>query len=118
MKRYKTSIPYAFSRATEANGFLFLSGQLPLNARGEPVYTSIEDQTRLVMQNISDTLLYCGSSIERVVKATVWISDMSHFDDFNKVYSSFFKNGFPSRSTVVSKLAFGLDIEIEVQALA
>ena len=117
MKRYTSSMPYPFARAVEANGFLFLSGQLAMNTKGEPVPGSIEEQTRLIMKNISETLELCGSSLDRVVKVTVWISDMAHFSAFNEIYRTYFPDGFPARSTVVSQLAYGLDLELEVQAL-
>ncbi|ERK05197.1 Endoribonuclease L-PSP [Serratia fonticola AU-AP2C] len=53
-------MPYPFARAVEANGFLFLSGQLAMNIQGDPVPGSVEEQTRHIMQNISDTLEVCG----------------------------------------------------------
>lgn len=118
MKKYTSAMPYPFARAVEANGFLFLSGQLAMNAKGEPVPGSIGDQTHLIMKNISETLEVCGSSLDRLVKVTVWISDMAHFSAFNESYRTYFHDGFPARSTVVSQLAYGLDVEIEVQALA
>lgn len=118
MKRYTSSMPYPFSRAVEANGFLFLSGQLAMNTKGEPVPGTVEEQTRLIMKIISETLEVCGSSLDRLVKVTVWISDMAHFSAFNEIYRTYFPDGFPARSTVVSQLAYGLDVELEVQALA
>ncbi len=117
MKKYPSSMPYPFSRAVEANGFLFLSGQVSMNDQGEPVRGTIEEQTRQVMKNIHATLHECGSSPEKIVKVTVWLSDMSHFQAFNDTYRSYFPGGFPARSTVVSRLAFDLDVELEVQAL-
>ncbi|WP_433977356.1 RidA family protein [Erwinia sp. E_sp_B01_9] len=118
MKRYTSSMPYPFARAVEANGFLFLSGQLAMNAKGEPVPGTVEEQTRLIMKNISETLEVCGSSLDRLVKVTVWISDMAHFSAFNEIYRSYFPDGFPARSTVVSQLAYGLDVELEVQGFS
>lgn len=118
MKIYNSTLPYPFARAVEANGFLFLSGQVSMNSSGEPVHGSVEEQTLLIMKNIQETLASCGSTINRVVKVTVWLSDMAHFQTFNQVYRTCFPDGFPARTTVVSKLAFGLDVEIEVQALA
>lgn len=118
IKKYPSTLPFPFSRAVEANGFLFLSGQVAMNAEGEPVYGSIEEQTRLALNNIAATLASCGSSLDKVVKVTVWLSDMRHFAAFNAEYRTFFSDGFPARTTVVSALAFNLDVEIEVQALA
>jgi hypothetical protein len=58
----------------------------------------------------------CGARLDQVVKATVWLSDMSHFAGFNEVYKEFFGAALPVRSTVASALALGVDVEIEVQA--
>lgn len=118
MKRYTSTLPYPFARAVEANGFLFLSGQVSMNAEGEPLHGSIQAQTLTIMSNIAETLQACGSSVDKVIKATVWLSDMAHFQAFNEVYRTCFPAGFPARTTVISQLAFGLDVEIEVQALA
>lgn len=118
MNRYPGSLPFPFARAVEASGFLFLSGQVSMNAQGEPVRGTIEEQTRTILQNIADTLEACGSSVSQVVKATVWLSDMSHFQAFNDAWCTGFPDGFPARTTVVSLLAFGLDVEVEVMALA
>ena len=118
MKKYQSAMPYPFSRAIEANGFLFLSGQLSMNSQGEPIKGSIVEQTDIIMKNIQETLTHCGSSLSKVVKVTVWLSDMRHFELFNETYKTYFTEGFPVRTTVTSKLAFNLDVEIEVQALA
>jgi len=117
LTHYPSTLPYPFARAVEANGFLFLSGQLSMNAQGEPVTGTIEQQTQRVMNNIATTLQSCGSSLDKIVKVTVWLSDMQHFSAFNTHYSEYFTAGFPARTTVVSRLAFGLDVEIEVQAV-
>ncbi|MEN8362420.1 RidA family protein [Acinetobacter baumannii] len=118
MKKYPSSMPFPFSRAVEANGFLFLSGQLSMNDKGEPVNGSVEEQTHRVLQNVEKTLIDCGSSMSKIVRITVWLSDMSHFQAFNNAYRTHFPEGFPARTTVVSRLAFDLDVELEVQALA
>lgn len=118
IKRHASSLPFPFSRAVEAGGFLFLSGQVSMTAEGTPLPGDIRTQTEIIMTNISSTLASLGSSLEDVVKVTVWLSDMRHFSDFNQVYAPYFAKGFPVRSVVSAKLAFDLDVEIEVQALA
>ena len=55
--------------------------------------------------------------MDKIVKTTVWLSDMAHFQEFNTAYQHYFDHAFPARTTTVSALAFGLDVEIEVQAL-
>ncbi|MBS0847060.1 RidA family protein [Citrobacter sp. JGM124] len=118
MKSYPSTLPYPFARAVQANGFLFLSGQVSMNAQGEPLPGTIEQQTQQVMENIIATLEACGSSLDKVLKVNVWLSDMAHFAAFNQCYRPYFAPDFPARTTLVSRLAFDLDIEIEVQALA
>ncbi|WKX25684.1 RidA family protein [Tatumella ptyseos] len=118
MKKYPSSLPFPFSQAVEANGFLFLSGQVSMNDRGEPVQGTIAEQTQLIFENIAKTLQSCGSSFDNIIRITVWLSDMAHFSTFNSAYCRYFPNGFPARTTVVSRLAFDLDVEMEVQALA
>lgn len=116
--RFPSELPFPFSRAAEAGGFLFLSGQVSMSETGEPIRGDVQTQTRNVMAGIERTLRSCGSDLSAVVKVTVWLSDMRHFADFNQVYATYFQNGFPVRSVVSCKLAFDLDVEIEVQALA
>ncbi len=117
IKRFPTALPFPFSKAVEAGGFLFLSGQVSMSETGEPLYGDVKTQTRNIMTGIERTLLACGSDLDAVVKVTVWLSDMNHFTDFNQEYRTFFPHGFPSRSVVSCNLAFGLNVEIEVQAL-
>lgn len=117
MRHYKTSMPFPLSKAVEANEFLFLSGQMSMTPQGEPVYGTIKQQVAVVFEQISTTLAECGSSMDKIVKTTVWLSDMSYFQEFNAAYQDYFEHNFPARTTTVSTLAFGLDVEIEVQAL-
>ncbi|EGX9662685.1 TPA: RidA family protein [Salmonella enterica] len=70
------------------------------------------------MLAISDTLARAQTTLENIVKVQVWLSSMEHFSEFNAAYSAFFPKGFPARSVVTSRLAFDLDVEIEVQAVA
>ena len=116
IKRYPSHLPFPFSKAIRVGDFLFLSGQVPMNAQGEVVRGDISVQTEAVMTRISETLAECGVGFDQVVKATVWLSDMQHFTGFNEVYKRHFPNGFPVRSTVGAQLALGVDVEVEVQA--
>lgn len=116
IQRYPSHLPYPFSRAIRAGGFLFLSGQVPMSAEGEVVHGDIRVQTEAALARIGETLAECGASFDQVVKSTVWLTDMQHFAGFNEVYQRHFKNGFPVRSTVSAQLALGVDVEIEVQA--
>ncbi|MCQ9617504.1 Rid family hydrolase [Paenalcaligenes niemegkensis] len=116
IRRYTGSTPLPFSRATEAGGFLFLSGQLPLDATGAIVKGDIAAQTNAVFDRIEESLKASSASLEQVVKATVWLSDLNEFAEFNEVYSKRFAGSFPTRSLVESKLVYGVGVEIEVQA--
>ncbi|MFJ4452635.1 RidA family protein [Pseudomonas sp. NPDC089392] len=116
--RHPSTLPFPFSRAVEAGGFIFLSGQLSMAADGAPILGDVKTQTRNVMDSIAATLDSVGAGFDDVVKVTVWLSDMRHFADFNEVYKTYFLNGYPVRSALTSALAFGLDVEVEVQALS
>jgi len=110
--------PAAFplSKAVRIGDVVLLSGQIPL-LDGKPFLGTIEEQTHAVLKAISATLESAGSTIDHVVKTTVWLSDLSNFERFNEVYKGYFKEGsYPVRSTVEAKLAFGVGVEIEVQA--
>lgn len=115
---HESHLPFPFATATEVNGLLYLSGQVSMTEAGEPAYGSVTKQTATILDSISRTLSDLGSGIENVFKITVWLSDMKHFSEFNLEYRKWFTDGYPSRSVVSSKLAFDLDVEIEVQALA
>ena len=109
--------PMPFSSAVRAAGLLMLSGQIPF-AAGKPHTGSIEEQTHAVLKSIAKTLQSLDSSLDQVVKATVWLRDLADFAAFNAVYRSYFQEGrFPVRSLVQAQLAFGVAVEIEVQAL-
>lgn len=110
--------PAAFpiSKAIRIGDFVFLSGQIPLQD-GKPLLDSIEAQTHAVLSTISSSLQAAGSSMDQVIKTTIWLSDLGNFERFNEVYRTYFKEGaYPVRSTVEAKLAFGVGVEIEAQA--
>ncbi|KGD96023.1 endoribonuclease L-PSP [Achromobacter sp. RTa] len=114
--RYPSSLPLPFSRATQAGGFLFLSGQIPMDASGQVVRGDIAGQTHAALDRIKETLALAGATLKDVVRVTVWLSDLALFAQFNEAYRSHFPSDFPSRSTVEAKLAMDVDVEIEVQA--
>lgn len=118
IKNYPSTLPFPFARAVEVGGILFLSGQVSMAPDATPIHGNIETQTRTVMENIASTLSSVGAHWRDVFKVTVWLSDMRHFSDFNSIYAGYFEGVFPSRSVVSANLAFGLDVEIEVQAVA
>jgi 2-iminobutanoate/2-iminopropanoate deaminase len=109
-----------YSQGIVANGFLFVSGQIPIDpATGDLNTGTIEDQARQVLKNVGAVLEAAGSSYESVVKATVFLQDMNDFGKMNAVYAEFFKAPCPARATVqVARLPRDVKIEIEAIALA
>jgi 2-iminobutanoate/2-iminopropanoate deaminase len=107
-----------YSQAVAADGFLFCSGQIPLDpVTGELVQGPIEDQTRQVLRNLGAVLDAAGSSYDDVVKATVFLQDMNDFSRMNAVYGEFFKAPHPARAAVqVARLP--RDVRIEIEAIA
>ncbi len=107
-----------YSQAVAVNGFLFLSGQIPINpTTGELEQSSIKEETRQVMRNINAVLLEAGYDFSHIIKVTIFLSDMSLFTEVNEVYGSFFKNNFPARETVAVKgLPKGVNVEISATA--
>ena len=118
IERFATPLPVPFSRAVRAGGFIFLSGQLAMQADGSIVTGDVQLQTKFVLERIAATLQELGSGMADVVKATVWLADLGDFAAFNDEYRKHFSAGLPTRSTVEAKLYKGALVEIEVQALA
>ncbi len=108
-----------YSQAVVAGGFVFTAGSLPLDPRsGEVVGGDVSAQTRQVLQNLKGILEAAGSSLGRVVKTTVFLTDFANFAAMNAVYAEFFPSDPPARSTVeVGPLAKGALLEIEAVAL-
>ena len=107
-----------YSQAIEAGGFIFVSGQIPLiPATGEIVEGSVEVQTARVLENLRAILDAAGSSLENVVKTTVYITNMDDFAKVNGIYGQYFQENPPARVCVeVSKLPKGALVEIDVIA--
>jgi 2-iminobutanoate/2-iminopropanoate deaminase len=107
-----------YSQAIEANGMLFVSGQIPINPQtGELSNGTIQEQTKLVMDNIGAILKAAGYGYGNIVKTTCLLADISDFADMNKVYAEYFKENPPARSAfAVKDLPKGARLEIEVMA--
>jgi len=104
-----------YSQAVRVGDLVFTAGQVALDpATGKLVEGGIEEQTRQVLQNLAAVLEAAGSSLDKVVKTTVFLKDMGDFAAMNAVYAEFFPTDPPARSTVeVSDLALGALVEIE-----
>ncbi len=109
-----------YSQAIKANGFVFISGQIPLDpATQELIHGDVAAQTERVLQNLSGILKAAGSSLQQVVKTSVFLKSMSDFANMNEVYSRYFTQAPPARSTVeVARLPKDVLVEIDVIALA
>ncbi|MET0530938.1 MAG: RidA family protein [Microvirga sp.] len=109
-----------YSQAVRAGGLLFVAGQLALDKAGQPVgQNDAAHQTGAILANIATILHAAGSSMDKVVKTTVFLTDLNDYPAMNDAYGRFFTAPFPARSTVeISRLPTGMLIEIECIALA
>ena len=107
-----------YSQAIEVNGFVFASGQIPIDpTTGQFAEGDIQAQTRQSLLNAQAILQAAGTDLSHVVKTTVFLSDMANFAAMNEVYAQFFQPPFPARSAVaVRDLPKGALVEIEVVA--
>jgi 2-iminobutanoate/2-iminopropanoate deaminase len=107
-----------YSSAVEANGFIFLSGQIPVNPATGEIINDIRDATRQVLINIQTLLEETGLSMSDVVKTTIFLKNIADFPVVNEIYAEFFPQEPPARSTVeVSNLPKGVPLEIEAVAV-
>jgi 2-iminobutanoate/2-iminopropanoate deaminase len=108
-----------YSQAIIANGFVFLSGQIPLDpSTGSMVTGTITMETTQVLNNLKAVLESSGSDLSRVVKTTVYLKDMADFEEMNRTYAEFFKSNKPARATIqVGALPRNARVEIEAVAL-
>jgi 2-iminobutanoate/2-iminopropanoate deaminase len=106
-----------YSQGIQVGHFLYLSGQIPLNAAGELQGGDIVVQTIQVLENIKALLAEAGMGLADVVKTTVFLTDLGNFAEMNRVYAEYFTLNPPARSTIqVAALPKGADIEIEALA--
>jgi 2-iminobutanoate/2-iminopropanoate deaminase len=109
-----------YSPAIRANGFVFVSGQAAVNpATGEVFKGDIKEQTRMTLENIKAILEAAGTTMHKVVKTNVYLTDMNDFAAMNEVYATFFDHNPPARTTIqVARLPLDFGVEIDVIALA
>jgi 2-iminobutanoate/2-iminopropanoate deaminase len=109
-----------YSQAIKANGFVFVSGQVAIDPATQQVINGdVAVQTERAMKNLSGILKAAGSGLEKVVRSTVFLKNMSDFAAMNEVYGKFFTSAPPARSTVeVARLPKDMLVEIDVIALA
>lgn len=109
-----------YSQAIKANGLVFASGQIPADPQtGQFVSGGIQEQTEQVLKNLAAVLEAAGSSLDRIVKTTVFLADMNEFSAMNEIYGKFFSENPPARATVeAARLPRDARVEIEAIALA
>ena len=107
-----------YSQALKAGGFIYCSGQIPINPATNTIEAvTIEDQTRQAITNLKNVLEAAGAGLDKVVKTTVFISDMNDFAALNAVYAEMFGDTKPARSCVqVARLP--KDVKLEIEAIA
>ena len=108
-----------YNQAIEANGFIFISGQIALNAESNTlILDSIEEETEQVMQNLKAILTEAGIDFDHVIKTSIFLSDMAYFSTVNTTYSKYFTKDFPARETVqVAGLPRNVNVEISMIAI-
>jgi 2-iminobutanoate/2-iminopropanoate deaminase len=108
-----------YSQAVKANGFVFLSGQIALDPMSQQIVEGdVAVQTERVLENLKAIVEAAGSSIQRVVKTTVFLADMNDFAAMNEVYGRYFISNRPARSTVeAARLPRDVRVEIDLIAL-
>jgi 2-iminobutanoate/2-iminopropanoate deaminase len=107
-----------YSHAVACGDLLFVSGQGPVDPQaGTVVHGDLETEVTLTLRNLETVLNDCGSSLDKVLKVTVFLSDMDDFAQFNEVYKRFFEGDFPARSCLqAGRLPF--DTKVEIEAIA
>ena len=106
----------SLSRAVRAGDFVYLTGQVPMKNGVVITEGTIEEQTRIVLDEIKNTLIEAGCGLQDVVKAMVWLKNKEDFPGFNSIYGEYFDNEPPARSAIVSD--FLVDVLVEVEVIA
>ena len=106
-----------YSQAIEADGFIFASGQIPIDPATGNIPEGIEAQAKQALTNVSNLMKAAGLSMDNVIKTSVFIKDMNDFAKVNEIYATFFTGDYPARSCVeVARLPKDVLIEVEVIA--
>jgi len=107
----------SYSNMTRAGDFLFIAGQVAMDPKTGKVPEKLEDQLRMIFENMRILLENEGGSLKDVVKTTAFLADTSYHEEYDRVYRSYFKDGYPARSTVQAKLMHP-DFKVEIEAIA
>ena len=107
-----------YSQAVQFNNLLFISGQIPLEPKsGEIVKGNIKELTKQILDNLNAILIEGGSSLDNVLRTTIFLTNLEDYADVNEIYADYFEKSMPARSTVqVSRLP--MNVQIEIDAIA
>ena len=106
-----------YSQAVSFGEFIYSSGQVGLNSEGKFVFDDVQDQTKQTLENLKSILEDNGSSLENVIKTTVYLRDMNDFKPMNEIYAEYFGSSLPARSTV-AVVGLPLDAKVEIEVIA
>lgn len=106
-----------YSVATEANGFIFISGQVGIDPSGGHTPDDVSDQAQLVMSNIQRIVTDLGLALDDIVKTTIFLADIGDFAAVNQVYGSFFQGPPPARSTIQAGALPAPQFRVEIEAI-
>ena len=106
-----------YSTYTQVGNLIFVAGQVAMDPRTQAAPRSFAEQLHLIMKNLKTILESAGSSLENILKTTVFLKDLTHYPEYNKIYKDYFKGGYPARSTVVADMVHE-DFLIEIDAIA
>ena len=106
-----------YSQAVSFGEFIYSSGQVGLNSEGKFVSDDVQDQTKQTLENLKSILKDNGSSLENVIKTTVYLRDMNDFKPMNEIYAKYFGSSLPARSTV-AVVGLPLDAKVEIEVIA
>ncbi len=106
-----------YSQAVKVGNMVYTSGQIPMTADGELVDGDIHDQVRQILNNLQKVLEAAGSSLEQIIKTTIYLTDMDDFIAVNTVYGEYFSGAYPARTTVAVK-TLPKNVDVEIDAIA
>jgi len=107
-----------YNQAVKANGFLFISGQIAINPATNNIdATTVEEEAQQVMKNLQAVLAAAGTDFSKVVKTTIFLSDMSLFQTVNEIYGRYFTDNFPARETV-AVLGLPKNVNVEISMIS
>lgn len=107
----------SYSVYTQVGNLVFLAGQVAIDPKTKEIPKRFPDQVRLVLESIKKTLESVGTSMDHVLKTTVFLKDRSYVQEYDEIYRTYFKNGYPARSTVVAEMMHE-DFLIEIETIA